>query len=97
MATRKQNVDENDFEALDRMARTVTPELMRPMSPVMRRRWKAAKRGRPRKPAEAKAVPTMITLEPDLLRRIDACTRKTGVSRSRFLAQAARQALKRVG
>src|SRR5688500_13595774 len=96
MTNRNSNVDENDFQALDRLARAVTPLSMRPMSPTMRRRWKVAQRGRPRKPAAAKAVPPTITLEPQLLKRIDARTRKTGVSRSRFLADAARRALARI-
>lgn len=92
MATRKK-IDENDFAALDRLARGITPEKMRPLSPAMRRRWEAARRGRPRKPVGAKALPTMITVEPKLLRLIDAQARKAGLSRSQFLAQAARREL----
>ena len=89
----KQKIDENDFEALDRLARGLTPESMRPLSPAMCRRWQAAKRGRPRKAPGAKAIPTMITVEPRLLKRIDVQARKAGVSRSQFLANAARREL----
>ena len=97
MAKNKQKIDENDFEALDRLAHSITPEAMRPLSPSMRRRWQAGKRGRPRKSPGTKAVPTMITVEPGLLRQIDAGARKAGVSRSQFLAKAARRELKAAG
>lgn len=93
MIKNKQKIDENDFEALDRLARGLTPEKMRPLSPAMHHRWEAAKRGRPRKAPGTKAVPTMITVEPRLLKRIDAEARKAGLSRSQFLANAARREL----
>jgi hypothetical protein len=93
MARQNPKIDENDFQALDRLARTLTPQQMRPLSPAMGRRWEAAKRGRPRKPPATKAVPTMITVEPRLLKRIDAGARKAGLSRSQFLAHAARREL----
>lgn len=48
--------DENDFDALDRLARGATPGKLRPLSPEMRRRWEAAKRGRPKKAPGTKAV-----------------------------------------
>lgn len=85
---------EDDFEALDRLAQSITPEKMRPLSGEMRRRWQDAKRGRPRKAPGTKAVPTMITVEPELLKRIDLVARSKGVSRSQFLANAARRELK---
>lgn len=97
MATRKRRTDENDFAASDRLARDLVPEKMRPLSAAMRQRWEAAKRGRPRKPPGTKAVPTMITIEPKLLRLIDAHARKAGVSRSQFLANAAQRELRLVG
>lgn len=93
MARKQPHINENDFDALDRLARSITPKKMRPMSPTMRRRWEAAKRGRPRKSPGTKAVPTMITVEPRLLKLIDASARETGVSRSQFLANAARREL----
>jgi hypothetical protein len=97
MTTSKKKIDEDDFAALDRLARGITPEKMRPLSHKMQQRWNAAKRGRPRKSPSIKAVPTMITLEPKLLRKIDAGARKAGLSRSQFLAEAARRELKLVG
>jgi hypothetical protein len=90
-------IDEDDFEALDHLAHSVTPDEMRPLNPEMRRRWQAAKRGRPRKPLGTKAVPTMITVDPELLKQIDAQARKAGISRSQFLANAASHELRRVG
>ena len=89
----KQKIDENDFDALDRLARGITPEKMRPLSAAMQHRWQAAKRGRPRKAPGTKAIPTMITVEPRLLKRIDTIARKAGLSRSQFLANAARREL----
>ena len=97
MPKAKPKIDEDDFEALDRLARSISPAMMRPLSPEMRRRWEAARRGRPRKAPEEKAIPTMITVEPDLLKQIDAATRKAGVSRSQFFAVAARNHLKKAG
>lgn len=93
MTKQKGTIGENDFEALDRLARGLTPEKMRPLCPAMRRRWQAAKRGRPRKAPGTKAMPTLITVEPDLLKRIDIEARKAGLSRSQFLAKAAKREL----
>jgi Ribbon-helix-helix protein, copG family len=92
-AMTKTRIDEDDFAALDRLARSLTAGDMRPLSKTMRKRWQAAKRGRPRKSPAAKAVPTMITVEPKLLKRIDNRARRQGLSRSQFLANAARREL----
>jgi hypothetical protein len=97
MAKHSDKIDENDFEALDRLARKLTPKTMRPLGPEMRRRWEAAKRGRPRKAPGTRSVPTMITVEPGLLKRIDKEARDLGLSRSQFLANAARRELRLVG
>ena len=97
MIKKTQKIDENDFESLDKLAHTLSPEKMRPLTPAMRRRWQAAKRGRPRKAPGTKSVPTMITVDPKLLQRIDAQARKAGLSRSQFLANAARRELRFVG
>jgi hypothetical protein len=48
-AKKKTTTDENDFEALDRLARSITPEKLRPLTPGQRRRWQAAMRSRPNK------------------------------------------------
>jgi hypothetical protein len=97
MAKRKsKHIDENDFEALDKLARNIRFEDTRPLSPKMRREWELAKRagrGRPKKPQSAKAVPTLITVEPSLLKKIDAYTKKKGISRSRLFAQAVKARL----
>lgn len=97
VAKKQPKIDENDFEALDRLARSVTLESLRPLSPAMRRRWEAAKRagrGRPRKPEGAKAVPTLITVDPELLKKIDAYAKKNGISRSQLFAQSVKARLK---
>jgi len=94
---RKSKIDENDFKSLDRIAKRLTPRDMRPLSPAMRARWQAAKRGRPRKAPGTKALPTMITVDPALLKQIDTRARKIGISRSKFLADAARHELKKAG
>lgn len=91
MKPKSRKTNENDFEALERLAREITPEALRPLTGEQRRRWKAAKRGRPRKPAGMKAVPTLITVEPKLLKQADAYARRTGVSRSQLFADAVRR------
>jgi len=97
LSIKKKSTDENDFEALDRLARNITPEKLRPLTPELRRRWEAAKRGRPRKDPSAKAIPTLITVEPALLRLADAYAKKAGISRSQLFADAVRRRLRRAG
>jgi len=94
---KKPKIDETDFDALEKLAHGITPEKMRPLGPALRRRWNAAKRGRPPKAPGTKAVPTMITLDPALLKEIDTRAQSAGISRSQFLAQAARRQLLRAG
>jgi len=95
--TRHVKIDENDFEALDKFARSITPEMMRPLSPAMRREWEQAKRGRPAKRPGTKSVPTLITVEPTLLKRVDAYAKRIGISRSQLFAESVRQRLKKAG
>jgi hypothetical protein len=97
MRKKEPKIDENDPKAMDQLARSISPESMRPLSPQMRRRWEAAKRGRPRKAPGTKAVPTLITIDPKLLKLIDAQAKKRNVSRSQFFADAARRRLKSAG
>src|SRR5256885_16182668 len=95
MTKRKKTIiDENDFEALDRLAHSITMENTRPLSKRQRQMWEEAKRGRPRKALGTKAVPTLITVEPTLLKLADAYAKKTGISRSQLFAEAVR---KRIG
>lgn len=91
MARTTKKTDENDFEALDKLAHSITPEKLRPLSPEMRRRWEAAKRGRPRKAPGTKAVPTLITVEPKLLKKVDAYAKRVGMSRSQLFSEAVRE------
>ena len=97
MKRKQPKIDENDFDALDRFARNITPEMMRPLSPEMRRRWNEAKRGRPAKRPGMKSVPTLITVEPALLKKIDAYAKRVGISRSQLFAESVRQRLKKAG
>jgi len=91
MPMKKIKTDENDFDALERLAQSITPDKLRPLSPRQRVRWQAAKRGRPRKLPGTKAIPTLITVEPRLLRRADAYAKKVGLSRSQLFSDALRQ------
>jgi hypothetical protein len=75
--------DENDFHAVDRLARRVTPVKLRPLTAEQRRRWKAD--------AGAKAIPTLITVQPNLLKQADACAKNTGISRSQLLSDTVRR------
>ena len=95
LTKRKKPTDEHDFEALDRLAHSITLENTRPLTRRERQRWEQAKRGRPKKAAGTKAIPTLITVDPKLLRRIDAYAKKNGISRSQLFADAARQRIKR--
>ena len=90
---KQKKTNQNDFDALDRLARGITPEKLRPLTPEQRRRWQSAKRGRPRKAPGTKAVPTLITVEPRLLRRADSYAKKAGMSRSQLFADAVRRRL----
>ena len=92
MAKRKKpTVDENDFEALDLLAHSITLENTRPLNKRERERWEAVKRGRPKKAPGTKSIPTMITVEPKLLKRVDAYAKKEGMSRSQLFSEAVRQ------
>jgi hypothetical protein len=94
MSSKKSNTDENDFEALDKLARGITPEKLKSLTSEQRRRWNEAKRGRPKKAPGTKAVPTLITVEPRLLQQVDAYAKKMGVSRSQLFSDAIRQRIK---
>jgi len=92
---KKSKTDENDFNALDRLAKSITPDQLRPLTPAQQGQWGAAKRGRPKKPPGTKAVPTLITVEPQLLRRADAYAKKSGLSRSQLFSDAMRRRIAR--
>jgi hypothetical protein len=97
MNAKKTQTNENDFAALERLARSITPQKLRPLTPAQRGRWEAAKRGRPKKPPGTKAVPTLITVDPQLLRRADAYAKKAGLSRSQLFSDALRQRMSTAG
>lgn len=94
MISRKNKTDQNDFEALDKLACGITPEKPKPLTSEQRRRWNDAKRGRPKKAPGTKAVPTLISVEPRLLQRVDAYAKKMGVSRSQLFSDAIRQRIR---
>jgi hypothetical protein len=87
----KHKTNENDFHALERLAKSITPDKLRPLTPQQQGRWEVARRGRPRKLPGAKAVPTLITVEPKLLRSADAYAKKSGLSRSQLFSDALRR------
>lgn len=91
MPAKSTKTNEDDFEGLDRLAHRISPETLKPMTADQRRRWEAAKRGRPKKAVGTKAIPTLITVEPKLLKQADAYAKKTGVSRSQLFADAVRR------
>jgi hypothetical protein len=97
MAAKKIKTNENDFEAMDRLARSITPEKLRLLTPQRRKHWVSAKRGRPKKPLGTKAVPTLITVEPRLLRQADVYARKIGLSRSQLFSEAVRDRIELSG
>ena len=97
MNAKKTQTNENDFAALERLARSITPQKLRPLTPAQQGRWEAAKRGRPKKPPGTKAVPTLITVDPQLLRRADAYAKKAGLSRSQLFSDALRQRMSPAG
>ena len=94
MGTKKAKTDENDFEALDRLAHGITPENFRPLTSEQRGLCEAARRGRPKKPPGTKAVPTLITVDPRLLRRVDAYAKQVGISRSQLFSEAVQQRIR---
>ena len=78
-----------------RLERGIAPSRLKPLSREDRALWKAAKRGRPRKPASAKSIPVQVTFEPKLLKRIDAYTTAEGITRAELLARGAELAMGR--
>ena len=79
---------DQEFEALDRLAKNLKFEDTRPLSPRGKLLWEMAKRskGRPRKRLDERSVPVQITLEPKLLRDVDELAGRTGKSRSELIA-----------
>jgi len=88
---------DKEFEELERLARSVSPRTMRPLTAKDRVLWEWAKRskGRPRKSADERSVPVQITLEPKLLYQVDALADRTGKSRSQLIADGLRTVLRR--
>jgi hypothetical protein len=86
MHGKKTKTDENDFKALDKLARSITPDQLQPLTAVQQAQWNAAKRTK--KTSATKSVPTLITVEPRLLRRADAYAKKAGLSRSQLFSDA---------
>jgi hypothetical protein len=94
MSNTHRKTHENDFNALEKLAHAITPKKLRPLTPQQRRQWNAAKRGRPAKAAGTKAVPTLITVEPQLLHQADAYAKKIGISRSQLFNDAIRRRIR---
>ena len=88
---------DREFEELDRLARSVSPATMRPLTAKERVLWEWDKRskGRPRKPADERSVPVQITLAPRLLHEVDELADRTGKSRSQLIADGLKTVLQR--
>lgn len=94
MKAKLKNTDENDFDALDRLAQGIDDQSLKPLTPALRRRWKAARRARAEHdPAAQPSIPTLIALDAKLLERLDAQARKAGLSRSQFVSDAIEQGM----
>ena len=86
--------DENDFNALDKLARRITFEKLRPLSAEQQRRWDRAKSSGPKQNAASRsAVATVVLLDPKLVARVDAYARRAGISRSQVFDRSLRKAL----
>lgn len=68
---------------------------LKPLSDKDKVLWQAAKRSRglPRRSNHTKAIPIRVAFEPQLLKAIDACATKNGISRDELLARGAKLAL----
>ena len=86
--------DENDFDALEKLARGITFEKLRPLSPEEQKRWDRAKSsGAKQGTAGRSAVATVVLLDPKLVARVDAYARRVGISRSQLFDRSLRKAL----
>ncbi|MFI5380710.1 MAG: CopG family ribbon-helix-helix protein [Tepidisphaerales bacterium] len=85
-----------EFAALERLAQSVSIKSMKPLSPRNQMWWESARRGpgRPRKPADERAVSIQITMDPKLLHDVDNMADQTGKSRSEIIATGLRNALR---
>lgn len=85
-----------EFAALERLAQSVSLKSMKPLSPQNQMWWESARRGpgRPRKPANQRAVSIQITMDPKLLNDVDDVADQTGKSRSELIATGLRSVLR---
>lgn len=60
----------------------------KPLAGAMKEQWKRARRrGRPAKPAQQRAARVLVTLPPELLRKVDAYAQEHGISRAALVVQ----------
>jgi hypothetical protein len=79
------------------LARLTTEELLtrsRPLTAKERREWATKVRGRPAKPERERAVRVLFTIDPTLLRQVDAYARANDLSRAELIATGLRHVLK---
>jgi hypothetical protein len=87
--------DENDFDALEKLARGVTLEKLRPMNAEERKRWERARSsGLKSRTSNKPTVATVVLLDPKLVARVDAYARRAGISRSQAFDRSLRRALR---
>jgi hypothetical protein len=88
--------DEDDFEALDAWARTLTLDSGRPLNAAQRREEKLARSvGRPAKPESAKAKRVMISMAPGLIEAARIYAKRTGRTLSGLIAESLAEKMKR--
>jgi hypothetical protein len=88
--------DENDFDALDKWARTLSLDAGRPLNAQERRRERLARSvGRPAKPESAKAKRVMISMSPALIKEAGEYAKITGNTLSGLIAESLARTLRR--
>ena len=63
------------------------PTVAKPMARRGKQLWKIARRGRPRKPEHQKTRRVVISVDPLLLKRMDAYAKSHGLDRSKLIAR----------
>ena len=80
-----------------RIERGIPARQLKPLSAADKALWRAAKRapGKSRGSRRQVSVPVRVTLEPKLLKAIDAYAASNGITRSELLARGAKLAMSR--
>ena len=80
---------------MEKLARGVTLEKLRPMNAEERKWWERARSSGPKSGISNKpAVATVVLLDPKLVAKVDAYARRAGISRSQAFDRSLRRALR---